>query len=222
MEAVWAAILGPLVTALLAASGVALRGLSVKRQDLSGRKRNIQVAGQTVAFIDAYLSAQQKLSPGAAIASEVSEKAARDLEQAYARMMQVTAADHDEPLGLVWGSLLNRAMLRSVRRPAAKVVRAFFYLFLVLGLVWSAIILTELVKDWAYGWAVLIFSALIVSVISLLPSVVLYWWARWLDRDRPQDGVMPPPASPAIGPASPPREPWPSPSGLPSVGDPPP
>ena len=216
METVLAAILGPLVTALVGALGVVLRGLRMKRQDLSDRKRNIQVAGQTVAFIDAYLSAQQKLSPGAVIATQVTERATRDLEQAYAGMMQVAAADHAAPSGLVVSELFKRAMLRSVRRPAAKVVRAVFYLYLILGMPVLVSLISVMVHTPGDVGLVAFFSIL-VGIIMLLPAVALYWWARWLDRLR--DPVVPPPASPPIWPGPTPREPWPSPLGLPSIGD---
>ena len=95
------------------------------------------VANQTATFIASYLEAYEKLPSAADRRESVHGRAELDLEAAYQTMMM---AAHDEQQsdsgGVDWFRVLRRALLTSLRRPSAKVVRvlydvALFYLLAV-------------------------------------------------------------------------------------------
>ena len=125
-----AAFIGPLFTTMLAAAGIALKSIQVRRRDQSSRARDIQVAAQTVTFIDAYLSAHEKLAAGTPEQRQfIRERALHDLEAAYQTMMITATADHEASTTTgAWLAVIKRALLIPVQRTAAKVVRVFFYI----------------------------------------------------------------------------------------------
>ena len=200
-----AAFIGPVFTAMLAGAGIAIKSIQVRRRDQHSRSRDIEVAGQTVSFIDAYLSAHEKLSPESPQQQFIRERAIRDLEAAYQTMMVSASADHEATTTTgAWLEVIKRALLIPVHRMAAKVVRVFFYISLFYGLVSSALYVSfaltdpDLMRDIPLMVATLI----LLFVFAFLPMILLYLWARWLDRDRT------PKPQPAAAPAA-----WPQPGG---------
>ncbi len=202
-----AAFIGPLFTTVLAAAGIALKSIQVRRRDQSSRARDIQVAAQTVTFIDAYLSAHEKLAAGTPEQRQfIRERALHDLEAAYRTMMITATADHEASTTTgAWLAVIKRALLIPLQRTAAKVVRVFFYIAVVYGFMSSTLYVAfaftdaELLRD----IPVMIFTLVVLLIFAFLPMVLLYLWARWLDRDRTPKPI-PQPAPPG---------PWPEPGG---------
>lgn len=182
-----AAFIGPLFTTVLAAAGIAIKSIQVRRRDQNSRARDLQVAVQTVTFIDAYLSAHEKLASESPQQQQfIRERALRDLEAAYQTMMITASADHEATTTGAWLAVIKRALLIPLHRTAAKVVRVFFYLALVYGLMSYTLYVSytfsdaELLRD----IPVMIFTLFVLMIFAFLPLVLLYLWARWLDRDR--------------------------------------
>jgi predicted membrane-bound spermidine synthase len=201
-----AAFVGPLFTTVLAGVGIAIKSFQVRRRELSSRARDIQVAAQTVTFIDAYLSAHEKLDPESPQSRQfIRERALRDLETAYQTMMITASADHDASSTSAWLQVIKRALLIGVRRTAAKVVRVCYVIALLYGFGSSTLYVSfaltdqELLRD----IPVMIATLFVLLVFAFLPAVLFYLWARWLDRDRSAAAVR--------GPAPP--NPWPQPGG---------
>ena len=182
-----AAFIGPLFTTVLAAAGIAIKSIQVRRREQSSRARDLQVAAQTVTFIDAYLSAHEKLASDSPQQQQfIRERALHDLEAAYQTMMITASA---RPRILDHRRLAERDQARlliPLQRTAAKVVRVFFYVAVVYGFLSYALYVAfaftdqELLRD----IPVMIFTMFLLLVFAFLPMVLLYLWARWLDRDR--------------------------------------
>ncbi len=203
-----AAFIGPLFTTVLAAVGIALKSNQVRRRDQSSRARDIQVAAQTVTFIDAYLSAHEKLAAGTPEQRQfIRERALHDLEAAYQTMMITATADHEASTTTTsaWLAVIKRALLIPLQRTAAKVVRVFFYIAVAYGFLSYTLYVAFAFTDQQLlaDIPVMIFTMVVLFIFAFLPMVLLYLWARWLDRDRTPKPV----SEPA------PPGPWPQPGG---------
>lgn len=193
-----AAFIGPVFTAMLAGIGIAIKSGQLRHREQSARARDLEVATRTVTFIDTYLSAQDKLLPKAE-QEFVRDRAMRDLEVAYQTMMATANADYASDSTGSWIKVITRALLVPLNRTAAKVVRVFFYLSLVLGFLvltlWTAASVSD--PQITSDIPLLIFMIVFGVLLCLLPMVLLYIWARWLDRDRTPPA--PPWPTPAVG-----------------------
>lgn len=216
-----AAFIGPLFTTVLAAAGIAIKSIQVRRREQHSRARDIQVAAQTVTFIEAYLSAQEKLASNSPQQQQfIRERALHDLETAYQTMMITASADHEASTTGAWLGVIKRALLIPVHRTAAKVVRVFFYVAVVYGFLSYALYVgfaftdVELLRD----IPVMIFTLFLLLVFAFLPMVLLYLWARWLDRDRSPKAALNPVSSnsmssSSMSSSSGPAGPWSQPGG---------
>jgi len=209
-----AALIGPMVTALLAAGSVTAKALRDRRNQAQARSREIELASQTVKFIDTWLAAQAKLPPHPGAQQRI-QQALADLDRAYATMLATVEADRRAPADRVGLNALRRMLLLPLQRPGAKAVRIIYYLVTAMALLFVAAGISVLVEDQddEHGLLVSIMAAAIISVACLLPSVGLYFLARALDRPRAEDssaltegaGLTPPGATayygPGLGPA---------------------
>jgi hypothetical protein len=196
-----AAFIGPVFTAMLAGGGILFKSIQVRHREQNARARDLEVATRTVDFINTYLQAQDKLQVEAD-REWFRERAKRDLEVAYQTMMATASADYRADSSTAWISVVKRALLFGLRRTAAKVVRVFFYIFTVLNVlffgIWTATTFSdpELQRD----IPVMIFVIIFGVIFFLVPIVLLYVWARWLDRDRtPTAAPVPVGADPLLG-----------------------
>ncbi len=180
-----AAFIGPVFTAMIAGIGILLKSIQVRHREQNARARDLEVATRTVSFIATYLSAQDKLIPKAE-QEFVRERAMRDLEVAYQTMMATANADYQNDSTGSWIRVIKRALLIPLHRTGAKVVRVFYYITVVVGLLFFTVLMAtsftdpEILRD----VPLLITMILMSIVINFLPMVLLYIWARWLDRDR--------------------------------------
>ena len=196
-----AAFIGPVFTAMLAGAGIVIKSIQVRNREQHARARDLEVATRTVDFINTYLAAQDKLLPREE-QQLVRDRALRDLEVAYQTMMATASADYHNDSSGAWIRVIKRALLLGLNRTAAKVVRD-----LLLHLHRAELLFFGL---WMGAGSPTRGDArhpgddrgdhASASVGFLLPPVLLYIWARWLDRDRtPADSPAAAAADPMLG-----------------------
>ena len=178
-----AAIIGPACTALLAVLGIAIKNVQTQRRSHGSRERDMRVAGQTVTFIDAYLAAYEKLGTDAAQQALVRERATRDLEGAYQTMVAAAHEEQQSEGRTDWTGVVKSALLIPVHRPAARVVRAFYYCTLVYALFTSALFIgVAFAEDQSsQSWSVSVGTVIILVGVNILPALLLHKWARRLE-----------------------------------------
>ena len=196
-----AAIIGPLITTLLATGTVGLKSQQSARRADQERARIIGQATQEAAFINSWLSARQQLDLTADARRATDERALADLERVYATIRSV---DINTNLRHGSGSLrlvVDATLLIPLQRPWAKVVRVCYYLFTFCSLAFSVATTIQLFENMpraeAPGYVVgYILVAVLINVIFLLPALGLWGLARALNRPRdPQPGYRSPPTS---------------------------
>jgi hypothetical protein len=130
------ALIGPLLTAVLAVLAVGFKEWRRRRETADQRHETLQQAADEVAFIDAWLTAYAKI----ATEDQRRERAPRalaDLERSYAAMTASHQAAATATQNRTAVDLLARILLLRLRRPAAKVLRVFYYIFGVLGFLFT-------------------------------------------------------------------------------------
>ena len=191
---VLAAILSPVITALLGAAAVALQGLQRAKRADGERARIVSQAAQEAAFLNSWLSAhaQLELSPEQRRAAD--ERVADDLERLYATLRSVDIGTDNRSRMLSATRVLRGMFLLELRRPWAKIVRIAYYLALVPVLIMPSLIVV--VVDFDSGYPLIgdiifkLSSSVLMTVLLMLPAVGLWCLARALDR-RPNDGDQP-------------------------------
>jgi hypothetical protein len=204
-----AAIIGPACTALLAVLGIAIKNLQAQRRSHGSRERDMRVAGQTVTFIDGYLAAYEKLGTDAAQQALVRERATRDLEESYQTMMAAAHEEQQSDGRADWTGVVKSALLIPIHRPAARVVRGFYYCTLVYALFTSALFIgVAFAEDQSsQSWSVSAVTVIIMVGVNILPALLLHKWARRLESSFSWVG---PAHAAAAQPAT-----WPRPTGHP-------
>ncbi|GAA2162124.1 hypothetical protein FHX52_3519 [Humibacillus xanthopallidus] len=179
-----AAILGPACTALLAATGIALKSLLEQRRSHGSRERDMRVAGETVVFIASYLAAYEKLNVAPAEEAAVKVRATNDLEASYQSMMAAAVDEQLSDSKPDWSKVVKATFLIPLERPAARVVRAIYYCALVYALAVSALYVSFsfTAEEAQGGRAVGLVSAIILLPFNVLPALLLHMWARRLER----------------------------------------
>ncbi|NNG21189.1 hypothetical protein HJ590_16825 [Naumannella sp. ID2617S] len=190
------AIIGPLLTGLLALIAYTVREqLSVRRWD-DERDRALTKATNEVRYIDTWLSALNRL-PDSDPEREVKlQRALLDLERSYQVMSSDLADDGTRPRTRTLGEHVRHLLLLDLRKTFPKVLRVFFYLFALMGLLWTAAIISVFDSGSEQGLGLEITGSAIITVLGFLPALLVGIWARAADRDkvRPQPGVPPPPS----------------------------
>lgn len=204
-----AAFIGPACTALFAAVGIAVKSLLAKRRSHDFREREMRAAGETVTFIASYLAAYEKLDVSRPEQATVNARAMGDLEASYQIMMAAARNEHESDATPDWSRVVKATFLIPLSRPAAKVVRAFYYCALVYALGVSAFYMSYLftsseARESAF---VSLVTVIILTPFNLLPAFLLHMWARRLER-----GVEPKAKDLPVGIPVPS---WPSPTGDP-------
>jgi hypothetical protein len=178
-----AAIIGPACTALLAVMGIALKNLQAQRRSHDSREREMRVAGQTITFIAGYLDASDKLALDVEQRDAVRTRATKDLEASYQAMMSAVQEEQESDGGPDWTGVVKSVLLIPVHRPAARLVRAFYYLALVYALATSALFIGGFFVDdgSSVSWPVAAFTVIILVGVNVLPALVLHLWAKRLE-----------------------------------------
>ncbi len=181
-----AALAAPVVTTALAALAALVREWRLERQWEHKRRVAVTQAHAQVLFIKDWMEVSYRADASGALEHR-REVIARELGHLYdgvSRQLADADATRTEPERA--RSVMRTVLLRSVTRPAARVVRVLYltylWFFSLLGglTVVTSIVGTEGVDDYPLGLRVLI--ATIVYIFYLLPALGLYKWALWLDR----------------------------------------
>lgn len=195
-----AALIGPLITAGLAASAVGFREWRHRRATRDRRQESLEQATNEVAFLDAWISTHAKV----ATAEQHQERAARalaDLERSYDMMTAVHRATVDAPRPRTTTDRLGALLLLRLGRTGAKVWRACYYVFLVLGVLFIAAGTSSIVKSASDGIAVTILAGMFFTLLSFAPATLCYFLARLANRpkrDRRRAVPGAPPMDPAL------------------------
>jgi hypothetical protein len=176
-----AALIGPLITAGLAALAVGLQEWRTRRQSLDRQQGAIDQAIKEVAFIDAWITAQRKVADPPGLRAR-SDRALADLDRAYEVMAAVHAAAADAPPQRTGLERLRSLLLLNLSRTRAKVVRVFYLIFLVGGVLFTTVGMSEGLDTVNGGVYLSILTAMFFTLFCFTPAIGLFWSARLLDR----------------------------------------
>lgn len=72
-----------------------------------------------------------------------------------------------------------------MRSTSAKVLRVFYWIFLLTGTFWSVAVFASIGEQVETdGWGIAIFAAVFLVAFGLLPALLFYLWARHADREK--------------------------------------
>lgn len=177
-------LLGPIVTASVTATSVWLRETQQRRDREHRRRRAIEQATQELTLIGSWLSAQERLR-AIDLSSVLTERISQDLEKAYSVLAVPVLAEPivAEPLRSRWR--ISTFLLRDAQRGWAKVVRFFYYLFLIVATVWSVAsfaILGEMGTTFGN-----VLTSVLLAMFGVLPALGTYKLVRQIDRGRQKE-----------------------------------
>lgn len=179
------AILGPIITALIAGLAYAFQQWRSVRRWEGEREKALQQATEEVKFIDTWLSALGRLSEVDPDYEAKARRALADLERSYHAMAADLADDGPRPVRKSVGQHIGAIFLVPLHRTGAKVIRVFYWVLLLLATVWTiAVMATVGEQAQRDGWALSISIAFLVTLIGLLPALGLYLWARHADKEK--------------------------------------
>ena len=179
-----------------------------------------------MAFIDAWLTAYAKIATDTQQRERV-PRALADLERSYAAMTASHEAAATAVRNRTAADLLARILLLRLTRTGAKVLRVCYYVFAVLGILFTFAGMSSDSRKAQEGLGFVILVGMVFTLMSFSPAILCYALARL--ADRPRRTVVPVSAQPPPGPPGYP--PWPdqtypgpvpSPPGQVSAGYPPP
>lgn len=131
MATVVAAMIGPLVTAVLAGLGFWLRGRNRGRQ----YQETLERARERVAFIQSWLEAHERFASPEQH-EQARARALRDLQQAYLLVDQSTAAKQQNQPHAARNGFKRLLLLDPKHTTAARILGAFYYVSLAWLLLW--------------------------------------------------------------------------------------
>ncbi|HEV2928471.1 MAG TPA: hypothetical protein VGW74_07250 [Propionibacteriaceae bacterium] len=198
------ALIGPVLTAGLAAVAVGFKEWRRRRETADQRHETLQQAADEVAFIDAWLTAYAKIATDTQ-QRERAPRALADLERSYAAMTASHQAAATATQARTWADLLARILLLRLRRPGAKVLRVFYYIFAVLGFLFTLAGMSGGFRRAGEGLGFLILVGMVFTLMSFSPAILFYALVRLADRPPRTLGSVS-----AESPAGPPDYPaWP-------------
>ena len=199
------ALIGPILTAGLAGVAVGFKEWRRRRESADQRHETLRQAADEVAFIDAWLTAYAKLATPAE-QRERAPRALADLERSYAAMTASHQAAASTTRSRATGpDLLARILLLRLRRPGAKVLRVFYYVFAVLGFFFIVAGMSTGFRRAEESLGFVILVGMVFTLLAFSPAILCYALARLADRPRRTPGpVAPqPPPGPYGNPAWP-------------------
>lgn len=138
MASVVAAVIGPLVTAVLAALGYWLRETRQRRNRTRLYQENFELARQRITLIESWLVTHERLASPEQH-KQASQRALSDLQQAYLLMNQSTEAmQQNQPLP-ARKMLARLLLLDSMHTTAARVLGALYYVSLAWLVAWVSV-----------------------------------------------------------------------------------
>jgi hypothetical protein len=150
------------------------------------RRRTLAEVRDAVAFLDSWLSAHEQVAPNAND-DQVRVEALRYLDRAYSMFAEhsalvpsVESTGREVQRSLLGWMKKSFLLIGRLERPAAKVVRALYYVMLVWTPIWSAAGIAVAIDDPSgWNWFGVVF---LVVFTAAVPAWLLYRWAVWLDR----------------------------------------
>lgn len=203
-----AALIGPLLTAGLAAVAVLLKSMRERRDRATERRNRISAASSQVEFLHAWLVAYEKAAPPELFDLRRRE-VLRDLDLAYARMAQVVAEPDTPGRGVSVVDVMRKLLLLGLRRGAAKAVRFLYYAAVVLSLLFILVGATS-PEIWSgEDLVVTMLTMMLMTGFLTVPCWLLWFWAMTLDRKRVSAPVTPAGRAAQPHPARLPPDHWP-------------
>lgn len=184
-RALISAVLPPLITAVLAALSLWSSELRKERNAAQRRRRVIAEETNHVTYLKAWL--ETELLAGGSKGGEASKVRAEVRKQLVASHARLSSVEMKRPEARppVMLRALKTAAVVPLSRPAARVVRAVYWLVLVLGIcVWSYVTTADFADFRAtnVGLSGMFFFSLMVLLQFLTVAVLLAHWARALER----------------------------------------
>ena len=177
----WIAIISQVLTAVIAGATVVTRDWRIRRTATGLQNRAFEQATRQVTFIDTWLSVYSRATDKDRHNDRL-EQAVSDLEHAYATVLVATTAQTQTDRRTT-SDVAKAVLLFPLRTSAARTVRVFYYIFLLLGVLIPAILVASIFDDSvAVSVAFSVLFAIIFSVVCLIPAVILWLVAQHLER----------------------------------------
>lgn len=196
------AILGPLVTAVLAIVAYIFQDWRTKRRWETDRERSVAQAIQEVQYLDLWLSALNRLGGNDPEWENKRQRALADLERSYRVMAFDLADDGPKPKNRSLTEHLGWFLLFPLQHTGAKVVRVFYLISLAAAILWVVGIIAVFDTRAESGLITEILASMIVTVMGFVPAILFAVWARHLEHRHQQRRLAP--TAPA------PDQPWPT------------
>lgn len=190
------AIIGPLLTSLLAIVAYSFQQWRTRRRWEDERNRAIEQAIQEVQYIDTWLSALQRIERIDPDHELKLERALLDLERSYQVMSLDLADDEPRPSRRTLAQHIGWFLLVPIHGSPAKVVRVFYWIMLSLTLIWVIAIMASVTDLASDGIAVTIIASVILTALSAVPTILVAVLARHLERRTLRQREIAQPGSP--------------------------
>ena len=183
------ALIGPVLTAGLAGAAVGFKEWRRRRESADQRHETLQQAADEVAFIDAWLTAYAKIATDTQ-QRERAPRALADLERSYAAMTASHQAAATATRARTAVDLLARILLLRLRRPGAKMLRVFYYVFAVLGFFFIVAGMSTGFRRAEESLGFVILVGMVFTLMSFSPAILFYALARLADRPPRTQGSL--------------------------------
>lgn len=199
---IWGAIIGPVLTGVLAVLAYLFQQWRRRRRWEDERERAIGQAIQEVQYVDTWLSALQRTERIDPDHDLKLERALLDLERSYQVMSLDLADDEPRPKRRTLAEHISWFLLIPIHGTGAKVVRALYWVMLAITALWIALLVVILSEYPADELASVIVVSIFFSGIAVIPTALIAVWARHLDgrvrtqKDMARSATSPPPFAP--------------------------
>lgn len=177
------AIIGPLLTALLAGIAVVVRQWQTARVRQDEREASLERRREQIGFIDTWLTAHQRVSGMDPQAQQHTQRALSDLEFLY---QQVSVELRHPPPPARRHTAVDAVkvlLLIPSHGGAAKTLRALYYILALCGIGWTIATISTL-GDSTDGVVLNIVVAMILTIVGFAPAALVAVIARAADRSR--------------------------------------
>jgi len=181
-----AAIIGPLLTAVLAGVAVVARQWQTARNRQDEREQRLSRWREQIGFIDTWLTAHQKVAAQDPQAQAHTQRAVSDLELLYQQMTMELRNPPPVTKRFTALDLIKVILLIPVRGGAAKTLRVFYYTLVLAGLLFMIATLATFTAS-EDGLAFDIAVGMVVTILWFTPAIifaVLTKAADWSARNK--------------------------------------
>jgi hypothetical protein len=177
------AVVGPLLTAVLAGSGLLLKEWRNRRRWEHRRNEILEQGRREVAFISDWVLAYDNLKVPDPDREPLVARARRDLDELYDSVTSKTRqAAEQQPARRSRVAYLRSVLLVGVRRPWAKVSRVLYLATLGFALMSGALLVSFSIGDTGIALGTAVGTAVFITGFLLIPAALLHVLTRYLDR----------------------------------------